>query len=278
MLQEILIPVSIISGLGLVFGVGLAYASKKFEVKVDERIATAREILPGANCGACGYSGCDGFAEAVVSGSAEPGGCPVGGAALAMELGKLLGKDVSEDAMEVKVARVLCGGDNEKSKLKYQYSGVRDCTAAAVLHGGPSACNYGCLGMGDCARACPFGAIVVENGVARVLISKCTGCGKCVEACPKGIIKVVPMGKQYTVTCNNPQRGKFVMQVCKVGCIGCRKCSKVCESEAITNDGFVARINPQLCTNCGKCVEVCPNQVINRYPVYSKAEPVAANK
>ncbi len=278
MLQGIITPVSIISGLGLLFGLGLAYVSKKFEVKEDERITAARELLPGANCGACGYSGCDGFAEAVVTGNAELTGCSVGGSALAIGLGKLLGKDISEADMANKVARILCGGDKEKSKLKYEYYGISNCSAAASLHGGPSACNYGCLGMGDCARVCPFDAIVVKNGLACVIASLCTGCGKCIEACPKGIIKLVPPEKQYTVRCNNPQRGKFVIGVCKVGCIGCRKCSKVCESGAITNDGFVARINPQLCINCGKCIEVCPNHVINKYPVYKKDIPAAANE
>ncbi|HHV58848.1 MAG TPA: RnfABCDGE type electron transport complex subunit B [Clostridiaceae bacterium] len=278
MLQEILIPVAILGGLGLFFGLCLSYASKKFGVKVDERIGKVRDVLPGANCGACGFTGCDGYAEAVVSGNADINKCTVGGRDVMVSIGEILGKDTSTSSVECKVGRVMCGADNGKTRTKYDYSGIKDCTAATALYGGPTACMYGCIGMGDCAKACPFGAIVVERGVARVLAAKCKGCGKCVEVCPRNIIKIVPKEKQYTVRCNNPQRGNFVMKVCKVGCIGCRKCSKVCEAGAITNDGFVARINPELCTNCGKCMEVCPNHVINKYPVCSDEGPAAVNE
>lgn len=278
MLQVILIPVCIVGGLGLIFGVGLAYASKKFEVKVDKRIADIKEMLPGANCGACGYTGCEGFAEALVEGKADINGCPVGGAELAKKLTEVLGEEVSAGTEECKVARVMCKGDENVCKIKYNYAGIMDCAAAESLHGGPSACAYGCLGMGDCVKACPFDAIIVENGVARVITSKCTGCGKCTEACPKNIIELVPYDKQYTVSCSNPDKGNKVIKVCKVGCIGCRKCAKACESDAIQIDGFIAKINPEKCTNCGECIKVCPTKAIDKYPICDYEEDMAVNE
>jgi electron transport complex protein RnfB len=263
MLQNILTPVLILSGLGLLFGLGLAFASKKFEVKENEKIAQVRELLPGANCGACGYSGCDSFAAAVVEGNGPLNACPVGGAEAAKKISELLGVEAGE--VERKTARVLCAGTYDNCKQKFKYSGIEDCTAAAGLYGGSSACLYGCLGLGNCARACSFDAIVIENGLARVIQSKCTACGKCVAACPKGIIEIVPQSSEYTVRCSSLDKGNIVRQNCQVGCIGCRKCSKVCPVDAISFKGTLAKINPDLCTNCGACMEECPTKAINYY-------------
>ena len=263
MLLDIIIPASIVSGMGLVFGLGLAYASKKFEVKVDDRIAQVREVLPGANCGACGQTGCDGFAEGVVEGRCKVNGCPVGGNEVAKKIGEILG--VKADKVEPRVARVMCAGTYDKCRTKFSYSGIDDCAAAASLFGGPSSCSYGCVGMGTCVKACAFGAISIENGVAIVDESKCTACTKCVAACPKHIIEIVPLHSQYTVRCRSYDKGAVTRKNCDVGCIGCTKCVKACPRNAIAMDGALAKINPELCDNCGECIKVCPSGSINRY-------------
>jgi len=263
MLMDILVPASIISGMGLVFGLGLAFASKKFEVKVDERIAAVREVLPGANCGACGQTGCDGFAEAVVKGICKANGCPVGGNAVAKKIGEILGVDAGE--VKPMVARVMCAGTHDKCKEKFSYSGIIDCTAAASLFGGPLSCTHGCLGLGTCVKACAFGAISIENGVAIVDESKCTACTKCVAACPKHIIDIVPLSAQYAVRCSSLDKGAVVRKICDVGCIGCTRCVKACPRNAITMNGTLAKINPEMCDNCGACIKVCPSGSINWY-------------
>lgn len=260
MVTEILIPVSVIGGLGLFFGIGLAFASKKFEVITDERVSQVREILPGANCGACGQAGCDAFAEAVIEGKAGVTACPVGGAALAENICKILGIEI--ETMENKVAKVKCNGTYENCKNKYNYYGLEDCSAAASLYGGPSSCLYGCLGLGTCAKACPFDAIIIEDGLAKVLEHKCTGCGICVKSCPKNIIELVPVHSRHIVECSSLDRGNIVRQVCSVGCIGCTRCVKACPFNAIKMEGPLAKINPELCTNCGECVKVCPTNAI----------------
>lgn len=255
--------VAIVGGLGLLFGLVLSYASKKFEVKVDERVTKVREVLPGANCGGCGQAGCDAFAEAVVEGGCKVDGCPVGGAAAAEQIGKILGVSVGD--MEKKVARVMCGGTTEKCKKKFDYIGVEDCTIAGNMFGGPQACSYGCVGMGNCVRACMFDAIVVEDGVAKVIASKCTACGKCVAACPKKLIELVPVSLEYTVRCSSLDRGNIVRKNCDVGCIGCGRCAKACPENAIKLNGTLAKIDPELCKNCGECIKVCPTKSIRRF-------------
>ncbi|WP_010246507.1 RnfABCDGE type electron transport complex subunit B [Acetivibrio cellulolyticus] len=263
MLQELLFPTCLVGGLGLIFGLGLALASKKFEVKVDERVAKIREILPGANCGACGQTGCDGFAEGVVAGKCSVTGCPVGGDKVATKIGEILG--VKAASTVAKTARVMCAGTYTSCKTKFDYSGIEDCIAAANLFGGPSACTYGCVGMGNCARICPFGAIEIIDGLARIIESRCKACEKCVAACPKKIIEMVPKFDEYIVSCRSMDKGAVVRKNCNVGCIGCGKCSKVCPSSAIAVNGTLAKINPELCSNCGECMKACPTGAINRY-------------
>jgi Na+-translocating ferredoxin:NAD+ oxidoreductase RNF subunit RnfB len=256
MFESIFIPVLILGGLGAVFGVGLSFASKKFAVEVDERIEQVRNALPGANCAACGFSGCDAFAEAVVAGNGPASGCPVGGAATAAQIADIMGVDVIEKAPET--ARVICRGDCGNSAGKYEYSGINDCAAAAGMYGGPRACSYGCVGLGTCKNICPFDAIVVENGLARVIEQKCTACGMCVAACPKKIIRLIPRSSCVTITCSSLDKGAVVRKNCNVGCIGCRRCAKVCPADAISfRDGTLAEIDPGKCTNCGNCVSEC---------------------
>ena len=204
-METVLIPVAIVSGLGLIFGIILSYVSVKFEVKADERIEAVRDVLPGANCGACGYSGCDGYAQAVVDGASITL-CPVGGAGLVDSLSEIMG--TGGKASEKMVARVMCNGTWDKVTIKFDYDGILDCRSVSTMAGGPSSCVYGCVGMGCCEKVCAFDAIVVENGLAKVIESKCTGCEKCVAECPKDIIKMVPARSQYAVVCSNEERSR----------------------------------------------------------------------
>jgi electron transport complex protein RnfB len=260
MFDGVWIPIAIVGGMGLIFGLGLAIASKKFEVAVDERVGRVREILPGANCAACGQTGCDAFAEAVVAGNSPVNGCPVGGADVAEKIAEIMGIEASN--VETKVARVLCGGTRDSCKKKFDYEGIEDCQAAASLFGGPSACTYGCVGLGNCARVCPFDAIVIENGLAKIIDARCTGCGICVASCPKKIIELLPASLEYTVCCSSTDRGNIVRKNCDVGCIGCGRCVRACPEGAIELKGTLAKINPALCKNCGECAKACPTKTI----------------
>lgn len=259
--MTIVIPVAVVGGLGLFFGICLAYASKVFEVKVDERIAKVRELLPGANCGACGFSGCDGLADAIVNKGVSPSKCPVNTKEGINAIAELMGVDEGE--IDQRVARVICQGTWRNAGMKYEYQGVQDCHAANQLGGGMSQCFYGCIGLGSCQRVCPFGAIEVINGLAKVNPDKCTGCGICVSECPKGIIKLIPVLTGFTVLCANREKGGIARKNCRVSCIGCMKCQKVCPAGAITVENNLARIDYEKCENCGKCAEVCPQGTIH---------------
>lgn len=255
-----ILPVIVLGGIAIFFGIVLAYASKKFAVEVDPRVTDIRDILPGANCGGCGFAGCDALAEAIVKGDAPVSGCPVGGPALAEKIAKLMGVEAGN--LERQVARVICCGDKDNAKEKYEFQGIHDCNAAEMLAGGPKGCRYGCTGLGSCVRVCPFDAIHVINGVAVVDEEKCTACGKCIAVCPKKIIELVPISKKVRVLCKNLDKGKATMQVCKVGCIACQKCVKACKFDAIKVENNVAKIDYSKCTNCMMCAEVCPTKTI----------------
>lgn len=261
-MMQIIIPVAIISGLGLVFGVALSYASKKFAVETDERVERVRGVLPGANCGACGFSGCDQYAEAIVAGS-EINKCPVGGSAVVQQISEIMGVEAS--TVDKHVARVMCNGTWDKVLIKFDYDGIADCKSAATMAGGPSACIYGCVGLGSCKKVCPFGAVEVENGLAKINEAKCSACGKCVAECPKSIIKLVPAKSEVSVTCSNHEKGAVSRKNCKVSCIACQKCVKECPQEAIIIDNLCAVIDPTKCINCGKCITVCPSNAILKY-------------
>lgn len=264
-MNTILISVLVVAGCGLIIGLILSLAGKKLAVETDEREAMIREALPGNNCGGCGFPGCDGAAAAVASGKAPLTVCPVGGAPVAKKIGEIMGQEVEET--ERMTAYVRCQGTCQTAKKQYDYTGVESCAMANLLPGGgPKACSYGCLGFGDCVKACQFQALSLLEGAARVDREACKACGACVKACPRGLIELVPYEKkEYHAACSTKDRGKAVMEVCGSGCIGCRKCEKNCPSGAITVQGRAAHINYELCTSCGTCAEQCPRGCIVKW-------------
>lgn len=259
-MKSVLTAVIALGGLGCLFGVILAIASKKFHVDVNPKISKIRESLPGANCGACGYPGCDGLAKAISEGNAPVNGCPVANSDAYAKIGEIMGVEASTS--EKKVARVLCKGTCDNATEKYDYFGIKDCKAANMISAGSKSCQYGCLGYGTCVTVCQFDAIKVENGVAVVDPDKCTSCGKCIEACPKSIIELVPYNQEVVVDCKNQEFGKSVKVDCKVGCIGCKLCEKKCPFDAIKVENNIARIDYDKCRQCMECVIACPTGAI----------------
>lgn len=260
-LSPVIIPVAIGGGAALVLGILIMITAKVFAVPVDKKLEDVKSLLPGANCGACGYSGCEGYATALCEGETNAGKCPVGGPDMAAELAELLGLGAPD--FVPKVAQVMCQGTTVNTKKRYEYVGTETCAAASVLFSGPNSCSFGCLGYGDCVQVCQFDAIDIVDGIARINGEKCTACGMCVTACPKTLIYVVPKHRNaYAVRCRNKWPGIQTHKHCKVGCIGCQRCFKVCEFGAITMEGPLAVINPDKCTHCGKCLPVCPTKAI----------------
>lgn len=259
-MKEILIPAIILAGLGLIFGIMLGIFAKIFMVKKDERIEKIEELLPGANCGGCGYAGCSGYAKAIVEDGVSVSLCSAGGSKTAWKIAKIMGVTVEEK--EPMVARVFCKGATDKANVKLQYKGVEDCFAAKRMAGGPKECQYGCIGLGSCVSVCKFDAIHIKDGVAVVDENKCTSCGACVKKCVQGIIRIVPKSKSHAVLCSNHDKGAVAKNLCKVSCLGCKICEKNCPSEAVKVDNNLAVIDYEKCTNCGICSEKCPKKII----------------
>lgn len=255
-MNSVLFAVLSVAVIGLIAGLVLSVASVVMAVKSDETVEKIRACLPGANCGACGFSGCDGYAEALAKGEAAPGLCAPGGAELNRKLGEMLGVETAET--QPKTASVFCNGTCDRVGSKMHYHGIMSCAAASTLYSGPSDCTFGCIGLGDCVKACKFGAIKVRNGRAVVDTDKCTACTACVGVCPKGIIGMIPKKPQAKIACSNRDKGAVTRKLCTVGCIGCGKCVKTCEVGAITLENNLAEIAPDKCIACGKCIEVCP--------------------
>ena len=219
-ITAIIVAAIVVGCVGIVLGLFLGISGEKFKVEVDPKEEAVLEVLPGNNCGGCGYAGCSGLAAAIAKGEAPIGQCPVGGDPVAAQIGAIMG--VKAETGAKKVAFVKCGGTCEKAKVSYEYTGVEDCSAMAfVPGGGPKACNYGCLGYGSCVKACPFDAIHIVDGIAKVDPKACKACGKCVAACPKNLIELVPYDAPHLVNCSSKDKGKDVMAACSVGCIGC---------------------------------------------------------
>ncbi len=267
--MEILIAIGILGGLGLVFGLVLAAASKVFYVETDPRLDKLNECLPGANCGGCGYAGCSGYAEAVLNGEAEIGKCASGGNECAQAMGEIMGIKVGEVAR--KVALVRCSGHRkvdaegkpQGARMKGEYEGFRDCLAASKIGGnGPLACKFGCLGFGNCVKACKYGAIHIVDGIAKVDNEKCVGCMNCAAACPRNLIISVDYDKHVVIACASEAKGAVTVRGCSQGCIGCGLCTKICPHDAIHVEKNLAVIDFTKCTSCGLCAAVCPKKLI----------------
>lgn len=251
-------PLIALGSLGILFGIGLFVASRVFHVKVDSRIDLVVDALPGANCGGCGLPGCGGLAEAIVHGSAEVDACPV---CSSDELGKIAAiMGVTAEAGARKVAIVRCQG--RKVQDAFDYNGPETCGAATLLLSGHKACTHGCLGFADCVRACPFNALSMSDGIPTVDEERCTACGKCVEACPRNLIELLGVDKFVHVFCRSHDKGGTVRKVCEVGCIGCKKCEKICKFDAIHVTNFLAEIDFDKCVSCAACVKECPSGTI----------------
>ena len=282
----ILIAVIVLGAIALVASVVLYAVSKKFAVKEDPRVGQVLEVLPGANCGGCGFAGCGGMADALVKGadlgSIDGLTCPVGGSAVMGQVADLLGMAVANaDPM---VAVVRCNGSCEHRPRTVVYDGMRTCLAVNATCAGETDCGFGCLGCGDCVAACQFGAISMdsETGLPVVDEEKCTACGACAKACPRRIIelrKKGPKGRRVYVQCVNKDKGAVAKKACAVACIGCGKCQKVCRFEAITVENNLAYIDFNKCKLCTKCVDECPTGALVKvnFPVRApKPEATAA--
>jgi len=260
--MEILIPILTLGILGLIFGVGLAIASKKLAVQVDPRLDRIHGLLPGANCGTCGGAGCFGFAELILSGKAKIDACRVAQEEAKEKIAQVLGRELIKDVK--KIATLNCNG-GRKVKDRFIYQGIEDCVAANLVLGGQKECVWGCLGFGSCAKVCPFGAIKMsDEGLPVLDKNKCKACNKCVLICPKKLFTLIPVKQTVYVACSSRDLGKDTKAVCPVGCIACRKCEQVCPADAIHVIDNLAIIDYNKCTSCGKCVEACPMKTIRR--------------
>ena len=256
---QVFIPALILLVLAMLFAIALAYLGKKLAVSRDERIDRVKDCLSGANCGACGYAGCDGFATALVEGKAELSSCNATSKEKKEEIAEILGLTDTGEATKV----IVCCHGGQDAKDKYDYVGYGDCRSMELLAGGRKQCAWGCLGTGSCVDACQHHAVTVkQKGYSEVSLSKCISCGKCISVCPKKIIKRIPASATYYVACSNHQKGKEVRELCTKGCIACGICVKQCEVGAITIVDNLATIDYTKCINCGKCAAKCPQRCI----------------
>lgn len=258
---NIIVPILIIAAFAALFAFCLSYLGDKLSVERDPRIDDIERNLSGANCGGCGYAGCSQFAEALFKGEADISRCNPTPPENKKNIAKILGMSAFDSVATMAV--VHCAGGNRAAD-KYDYQGFGDCKSAQILAGGNKACEYGCMGLCSCVSACAYHAVAIckDTGASKVSPEDCTSCGKCVSACPKKIIGRIPKTAKVYIACSNTTKGKEVMNVCKVGCIGCGKCERTCESGAIRLNNNLAAIDYDKCIGCLKCADACPRKCI----------------
>lgn len=274
------ITIIVLGVTGIIAAVVLWFVAKKFYVHEDPKIAEVEAVLPGANCGGCGESGCHAFACACVNATTLEGlACPGAGSEGMAKIAAILGLAAVKTVPRVAV--VKCAGSCDLRPARVLYQGARSCALESSFCSGTGDCVYGCLGCGDCVASCPYDSIHLDaaTGLPVVDMDKCVGCGKCVKACPRNIIELQPKTGDKAmvwVTCNNHDRGPAAMKECGVSCIGCMKCKKVCPSEAVTVDSFLSYIDPEKCIGCGECIEACPRKCITSHGELHRPEKEAS--
>jgi Na+-translocating ferredoxin:NAD+ oxidoreductase subunit B len=279
-MNVVLITLGFSALLAFALGAALGFFKEKFKVEKDPKIDEVRNILPGVNCGGCGFPGCDGYADAVAKGDTPVNKCAPGGKAVSDALGALMGVNASSEDV---VAVLLCQGTKAVAPVKGEYVGIQSCRAAKLSAGGTKLCAYGCLGYGDCVSVCMFDALHMgDDGLPHVDYAKCTGCGMCVKECPQQIFVTVPRGRRGSVVvCSNHAVVKAtVIKSCKAGCIKCEACVRACPEQCITMVNGIPVTDYAKCTSCGICVEKCPTKCYKLLEtsvtgIVAKAEPVA---
>ena len=261
----VIVTVSVLGVCAVLFGVGLAVASRVFQVEIDPRVAEIEAVLPNVNCGACGFGGCAAYAAAVGAGRIGPSECVPGGLDVARRVAEIMGLTAEEK--EKRFAVIICQG-GRRAQERFDYQGITDCRAAVIAQDAAKGCHWGCVGLGTCARACPFDAIRMgQDGLPHIIEDSCTACGTCADVCPKLVIRVLPAKSLVHVLCRSHDKGADVRKVCPVGCIACKKCEQVCpvEGGAVHVKDFLAEVDVAKCISCGKCVAVCPMNSIGNF-------------
>lgn len=246
--------------IGLFFGIALSLAGNLLHVHEDHRREKILEILPGNNCGGCGYENCSAYADGLLAGDRDCARCPIAKAEGAEAIGRIMG--IGSIEFHEKVAHIRCHGSHDFANRKYIYYGMNDCEAANRLLGGYMTCQYGCLGFGNCVKKCPEDAISIQNGVAVVDRELCNGCGVCLSACPKNVIEMVPRDGYVLINCSSKDKGSKTRVACNIGCIGCKNCQRSCPEGAIEVKGNISVIDYNKCIGCGICAENCPRNII----------------